>query len=93
MWRFGEGLTLVALSGEVVVDYAYRIEEALGPRRLWVAAYAHEVFGYVTSARVQREGGYEAKGIHGKGLFAPEAEEVYVARVRELAEEVGRKRD
>jgi neutral ceramidase len=93
VWRFGEGLTLVALSGEVVVDYVYRIEKALGPRRLWIAAYAHEVFGYVTSARVQREGGYEAKGIYGKGLFAPEAEDVYVAKVRELAAKVGRKRD
>ncbi|HEY8504600.1 MAG TPA: hypothetical protein VIL46_08460, partial [Gemmataceae bacterium] len=91
VWQFGDDLTLVALSGEVVVDYAYRIEEALGPRKLWVAAYCHEVFGYVPSARVRREGGYEAKGIFGKGLFAPEAEAVYVSRVRELAEQAGRK--
>jgi neutral ceramidase len=91
VWQLGN-LTLVALSGEVVVDYVYRIEKALGPRNLWIAAYAHEVFGYVTSARVQQEGGYEAKGIYGKGLFAPETEEVYVTKVRELASKVGRKR-
>lgn len=66
VWRFGDGLTLVALSGEV--------EGAIGHRNLWVAAYAHDVFGYVTSARVQRKGGYEAKGITRRGFFAPDAE-------------------
>lgn len=74
------------------MDYVYRIEEALGPRQLWIAACSHDLFGYVTSARVQREGGYEAKGISGKGLFAPDTEDVYVANVRALAEVAGRKR-
>lgn len=90
VWQFGDDLTLVALSGEVVVDYVYRIEGVLGPRRLWIAAYSHDLPGYITSARVQREGGYEAKGIAGKGMFAPEAEEVYVSSVRELAAQAGR---
>jgi hypothetical protein len=90
VWQFGEDLTLVALSGEVVVDYVYLIEKALGPRNLWIAAYSHELMGYLTSARVQEEGGYEAKGIHGKGLFAETAQDVYVDKVRELARKVGR---
>src|SRR5262249_44499374 len=34
VWQLGD-LTLVALSGEVVVDYVLRIERALGPNRLW----------------------------------------------------------
>jgi neutral ceramidase len=57
----GDQLTLVALSGEVVVDYAIRLQRELGgeSRKLWVAAYANDVIGYIPSARVLKEGGYE----------------------------------
>ena len=43
IWRFGKDLTLVALSGEVVVDYALRLKKELGADRTWVVAYANEV--------------------------------------------------
>ena len=70
-WQFGNDLTLVALPDEVVVDYVFRLEEALGPLRLWVAAYCHEVAGYIPSKRVLREGGYETRGLYfGTGWFA-----------------------
>jgi hypothetical protein len=93
VWQFGEELTLVSLSGEVVVDYVKMIEDAIGPNRLWVSAYNHDVFGYLPSARILREGGYETRGlIHGGiGLFAPHAQDVLVAKVRELSSNVGRK--
>ena len=93
VWQFGEDLTLVSLSGEVVVDYVKMIEDALGPNRLWVSAYNNDVFGYLPSARVLREGGYETRGlIHGgTGLFAPHAQDVLVSKVRELASAAGRK--
>ena len=51
-------LPIVALSGEVVVDYAFAIRRRYGDST-WVAAYTDSVFGYVPSARVLREGGYE----------------------------------
>jgi hypothetical protein len=93
VWQFGDDVTLVTLSGEVVVDYVKMIEDALGPNRLWVSAYNHDVFGYLPSARVLREGGYETRGlIHGGvGYFAPDAQEVLVAKVRDLASSAGRK--
>jgi hypothetical protein len=58
----GDQLTLVALSGEVVVDYAIRLQKERGGdgRTLWVAAYANDVVGYIPSVRVLKEGGYEA---------------------------------
>ncbi len=60
--RFGGDLTLVALSGEVVVDYATRLKKELGsPGKLWIAAYANDVFAYIPSKRVLEEGGYEAE--------------------------------
>jgi hypothetical protein len=93
VWQFGRDLTLVGLSGEVVVDYVTRLEQALGPNQLWPAAYCNDVFGYLPSARVLREGGYETRGLYsgGAGFFAPEAEEVVVRTVRELAGKAGRK--
>jgi neutral ceramidase len=51
-------LCMVALSGEVVVDYALAIKRKHGSGT-WVAGYTDSVFGYVPSARVLREGGYE----------------------------------
>jgi hypothetical protein len=85
VWRLGEDLTLVALSGEVVVDYVALIEKALGPLNLWVAAYSNDVFGYLPSARVLGEGGYET----GRG-FSAKAQDALVTKVRELAATVGR---
>jgi hypothetical protein len=92
VWQFGRDLTLVGLSGEVVVDYVGMLEKALGPNRLWLAAYCNDVFGYLPTARVLQEGGYETRGLYagGIGLFDPKAEEVLVAKVRELAKKSGR---
>jgi neutral ceramidase len=60
-FALGDQVTLVALSGEVVVDYAIRLQKELGGanRTLWVAAYANDVIGYIPSVRVLKEGGYE----------------------------------
>jgi hypothetical protein len=93
VWQFGEDLTLVSLSGEVVVDYVKLLEDALGPNRLWVAAYSHDVYGYLPSARVLREGGYETRGLYSGsiGLFSPAAEAVVVRKAAELARQAGRK--
>jgi neutral ceramidase len=92
LWQFGEDLTMVGLSGEVVVDYVTLLEKALGPLNLWVAAYCNDVFGYLPSARVLEEGGYETRGVYygGPGLFAPTAQDVVVKAVYDLAGKAGR---
>ncbi|HJT34893.1 MAG TPA: neutral/alkaline non-lysosomal ceramidase N-terminal domain-containing protein [Pirellulales bacterium] len=93
VWQLGDDLTLVGLPGEVVVDYLKLIERAIGPNQLWVVAYANDVFGYLPSARVLEEGGYETRGLYhgGIGYFAPSAQEVVVEHVRELARQAGRR--
>jgi neutral ceramidase len=93
VWQFGSDLTLVGLSGEVVVDYLARLEKALGPNQLWVAGYCNDVFGYLPSARVIREGGYETRGTYSgtPGFFDAKAEDVLVGAVRDLARKAGRK--
>jgi hypothetical protein len=91
--QFGDDLTLVALPGEVVADYVPLLERALGPLDLWVAAYSNDVFGYLPSARVIEEGGYETRGIYsgGPGFFSAQAQTVVVEAVRDMARKNGRK--
>ncbi|MEY4939046.1 MAG: hypothetical protein RIQ93_781 [Verrucomicrobiota bacterium] len=91
VWQFGRDLTFVALPSEVVVDYVQLVEAAIGHLNLWVAAYCNEGFGYVPSARVIREGGYETRGlIAGDGWFAPATQDALVGKVAELAKQAGR---
>jgi hypothetical protein len=92
VWQFGDDLTLVGLPEEVVVDYVALLETALGPNKLWLAAYCNDVSGYIPSTRVLAEGGYETRGLYlsGIGRFAPRTQDVLVNKIRELAEKVGR---
>jgi hypothetical protein len=89
VWQFSSDLTLVALSGEVVVDYVALLERALGPNQLWLSAYANDYYGYLPSARLLAEGGYETQGLRGI-RFSPKAQDRLVAKARELAGRVGR---
>ena len=58
---FGGKLTLVALGGEPVVDYALRLKGELRSegKPVWVAGYSNLVHAYVPTRRVLLEGGYE----------------------------------
>jgi hypothetical protein len=90
--QFGADLTLVALAGEVVVDYALRFKQELAGPVVWVAGYCNDVFGYVPSVRVLTEGGYEGGGAMRytplPGPFAPSVEQRIVKTVHELARQV-----
>jgi hypothetical protein len=92
VWQFGRDLTLVAMAGEVVVDYGLRLKKELGPEALWIAGYCNDVFAYIPSLRVLREGGYEAADAMiyyvQPGPFAPSVEEVIIGKTREMVEEV-----
>ena len=97
IWQLGDadsdrGVTLVALGGEVVVDYALRLTREYSRRRMWVAGYSNDVFAYVPSLRVLREGGYEggdAMIYYGRpGPFTEAVEELIVGKVRRLVNRV-----
>lgn len=60
-WVFGDRLAMVFLAGEVVVDYALRLQDEFDPSRLWITAYANDVPCYIPSRRILDEGGYEAE--------------------------------
>jgi hypothetical protein len=93
--QFGNDLTLVAIGGEVVVDYSLRLKKELhGPAAVWVAGYSNDVFGYLGSKRVIEEGGYEGGGaniriLNHPGRFSTDAEEKIISKVHELRRKVG----
>jgi hypothetical protein len=91
-WQLGSDLTLVALGGEVVVDYALRLKKELGPGKTWVAAYSNDVMAYIPSLRVLKEGGYEGGGAmvyYGlPTVWGPKIEDLIVAAVHEQVRKV-----
>jgi len=93
-FALGDQVTLVALSGEVVVDYAIRLQKELGgaDRTLWVAAYANDVIGYIPSVRVLKEGGYEGgESFYGStwpAPFAADIESIVVNTAHEVVKKV-----
>ncbi len=95
VWRFGNEFAMVFLGGEVCVDYALRIKKelpqlvpGLSPDKVWVTAYANDVFAYVAPERMRAEGGYEVdfSMIYYllPGRWSTGTEEVIIRRVKEL---------
>ena len=89
--RVGQ-LPIVAIGGEVVVDYALAIKRRYGDAT-WVAGYTDAVYGYLPSVRVLREGGYEggeAMLYFGRpGPFADTVESTIMAGVDSLMARTG----
>ena len=86
--RFGDDMLLIALAGEVVVDYSLRLKQELDAPIVWVAGYSNDVFGYVPSLRVLKEGGYEAGGAFLYSAFPGPFTETVEDRVMEAISKV-----
>lgn len=91
--RLGKELAILALGGEVVVDYALRARREFPGENLVVAGYCNDVMCYVPSRRVLREGGYEAVDsmiYYGRpGPFAEDVEERIFAAAHKVLRQVG----
>ena len=94
VWQFGNDLTWIALGGEVVVDYDLRFKKLHGADKLWVSGYSNDVFAYIPSLRVLKEGGYEGGGAMiyyvQPGPWAPGVEEAIVSATERLVHSVRR---
>jgi hypothetical protein len=93
--RVGDDLTMAAMGGEVVVDYAIRLKRLLKVDHPWLIGYAYEVPCYIPSIRILKEGGYEADySLIYYGLYGPfrtQIEEILTRTMLELAESVRRR--
>jgi hypothetical protein len=88
VWRFGSGLTFIALTGETVVDYSLKFKATYGWNTTWVSGYNNDLLSYVPSLRVLKEGGYE--GITGmfeyghRAAYTKDVEALITSKVDEL---------
>lgn len=91
-WKFGGQFLLLTFGGELVVDYSHRFKSKYGWDSTWVAGYSNDVFGYVPSLRVLREGGYEGGGAmlfgSNPGAFAEDVEEIIANAAEKVAANV-----
>jgi neutral ceramidase len=92
--RFGRGLTLLAMNGEVVVDYDLRVKREYGADDMIVAGYSNARQCYIPSLRLLKEGGYEPHDSilmeSFPGPFSDQVEEVIFSGIHELMQAVGR---
>jgi hypothetical protein len=88
--RFGTSLSLVAIGGETVVDYSLRLKREWEGSAIWVAGYSNDVFAYLPSERVLKEGGYEGGGAMRysffPGPFTSTVEQRVFDKIRALSE-------
>ena len=91
--RLGHEWTLLALGGEVVVDYALRAKKEYAAENMVVAGYCNDVMCYIPSLRVLKEGGYESVDsmiYYGcPGPFADTVEERVFSAVHRVMKRVG----
>jgi hypothetical protein len=94
VWRFGQELTFIALTGEAVADYSFKFKTTYGWNTTWVCGCNNDLLSYVPSLRVLREGGYEGtSGMMEYGHRAPYTESVeaqITAKVEELVKQTNR---
>lgn len=91
--RIGNDLTLLALGGEVVVDYSLRAKREFPRENMVVSGYCNEVMCYIPSRRVLVEGGYEpdiSMIYYGQpGPFRDDVEERVFQAVHSVLKRVG----
>ncbi len=59
VWTIGDQ-TLVAMGGEVAIEYAIQLKRIYGDR-LFVLGYSNDVMAYIPSSTILKEGGYEGE--------------------------------
>jgi neutral ceramidase len=92
-FAIGKDFVLLALGGEVVVDYDLRYTREYPGVNLVVAGYSNDVMSYIPSLRVWREGGYEAGDsmmyFAQPGWYTDEVEERITSLVHRAMQSVG----
>ena len=90
---FRQDLTLVALGGEVVVDYALRAKREYAGEPLIVAGYSNNVMCYIPSADPERRrirSGRQHDLLRAAGPFAAGVETVVFDAIHQAMKKVGR---
>ena len=91
VWQLGDQL-IFSLGGEVVIEYAIKLKEIFG-QEVFVLGYSNDVMGYIPSAKILKEGGYEGESsqwVYGlPGLWTPNIELTILNGLVQLVEQQG----
>lgn len=88
VWLLGDQ-PIMSLGGELLVDYAIALKRIFG-QHTFVLGYSNDYMGYIPSARVLEEGGYEAARSPGFATrWHPDIEITILRGMVRLAEEAG----
>ena len=75
----------LTMPGEPMVEYAFAIEKAIGPRAIpIIVGYANGAIGYIATTESYTVGGYEPKA----SPLVPEAEPIVIRELGRLADKV-----
>lgn len=94
--RFNNDFTILAMTGEVVIDYALAAKMKYPGENMFVAGYCTEVQCYIPSKRILDEGGYEPESsmiYYGfPGPFADNVENKIMDIIGQVMKRTGAKR-
>lgn len=83
-----EEFSIIAMGGEICVDYGHYIKGLSNTRRILPLGYSNDVIAYIPTEQILQEGGYEAEsscpwfGL--PGPFTPEIETILKAVVKKM---------
>lgn len=84
IWELDDETRIISMEGEVSTEYALTIKKLFGGGKTLVLGYTNGVFCYIPTAKMIREGGYEATcnfffGL--RGPFVPEIEDIIIGQI------------
>jgi len=85
-----EDFSIIAMGGEICVDYGHYIKSLSNTRRILPLGYSNDVIAYIPTRQILAEGGYEAETscpwFSLPGPFKPEIEDLVKTALRKLIE-------
>lgn len=91
IWKLGSQ-SILSFGGELVIQYALDCKRRFG-QDIFVMGYSNDVMGYIPSATILQEGGYEGASsqmVYGlPSIWAPEIPNLIDQEITRLAEQVG----
>ncbi|MEI7584536.1 neutral/alkaline non-lysosomal ceramidase N-terminal domain-containing protein [Runella sp.] len=91
VWKLGDQ-PLFSFGGELVIEYAIECKKRFG-QDIFVMGYSNDVMGYIPSATILKEGGYEGASsqmVYGlPSVWGTSVPELIYAEINRLAEQVG----
>jgi hypothetical protein len=85
-FSFGKKLILTAIGGETTTGYSVRAKSELPGDFVWIAGYSNNIFGYLPTYKILKEGGYESSERYTLGPFTDDVEERVIEGVKRVVQ-------